>query len=286
MAKKTITVEGNTISILAAKGQEDYISLTDLAKKFNNENPSALIINWMRNKDTIEFLGVWEKLNNNAFNLIEFDKVKSEAGTNRFVISVGKWVASTQATGITAKAGRHDSGTFAHRDIALAFCYWLSPPFQLYVIKEFQRLKTEEAEKNKSALEWDIRRILTKINYRVHTDAVKTYLIPPKLLDTGADNLYYATEADILNLGLFGMTAKQWKEKNPTLKGNLRDDATTEQLLVLSNLENINAEFIKSGLDKQQRLRRLNEIAIHQMSLFTDLSILKKLKGNNNSAEE
>ena len=213
-----------------------------------------------------------------GFNLIEFDKVKSESGTNRFILSVSKWVDTTGAVGITTKAGRHGGGTFTHKDIALAFCYWVSPVFQLYLIKEFQRLKDQEALENKEALDWNLKRTLAKVNYRIHTDAVKTHLIPPRITGTNQEGVAYATEADILNLALFGVTAKQWRESNPDLKGNIRDHASAEQLLVLVNLENLNAHFIKEGVVKDERLLKLNQIAIHQMQLLSDPKTLQGFK--------
>jgi len=213
-----------------------------------------------------------------GFNLIEFDKVKSESGTNRFILSVSKWVDTTGAVGITTKAGRHGGGTFTHKDIALAFCYWVSPVFQLYLIKEFQRLKDQEALENKEALDWNLKRTLAKVNYRIHTDAVKTHLIPPRIKGTNQEGVAYATEADILNLALFGVTAKQWRESNPDLKGNIRDHASAEQLLVLVNLENLNAHFIQEGVVKDERLLKLNQIAIHQMQLLSDPKTLQGFK--------
>jgi KilA-N domain len=280
MAKRTIIVEGDEISFFTQK-EEDYISLTDIAKKVNSALPADVISNWIRNKDTIEFLEVWERLSNPNFNLVQLHEVKNEAGHNRFVISPSKWIERTNAIGLITKAGRYGSGTFAHKDIAMAFCYWVSPAFQLYVVREFQRLKAQEAKEQEEALDWNLKRTLAKINYHIHTDAVRTYLLPPKISETSFEGLYYASEADILNLALFGMTAKKWREANPEKKGNIRDDATTELLLVLSNLENLNAEFIKLGMDKQERLKRLNETAIHQMSLFADMNVIKALRKGN-----
>ena len=278
MAKKTIlTVQDTDVSVLLGN-EQDYFSLTDIAKRVNEENPAGIVINWLRLKDTIEFLGTWEILHNPSFNLIEFDKVKSEAGTNRFILSVSKWVDATGAVGIATKAGRYGGGTFAHKDIALAFCYWVSPTFQLYLIKEFQRLKDQEAKEHREALDWNLHRTLTKINYGVQTDAVKMYLVPPRLAGTKHAGVVYASEADVLNVALFGVTAKQWREANPDLKGNIRDYATTEQLLVLVNLENLNAHFIKERLAQDERLDRLNEIAIYQMELLSGSKALQGLK--------
>jgi KilA-N domain len=251
MANRIIQVEGSDINIILNTKADDYFSLTDIAKRFNQDAPADLIASWMRNKDTIEFLGVWEKLYNANFNLVQLEEVKKEAGFNRFIISPTKWISITNAIGLVTKTGRYGGGTFAHKDIALAFCYWISPPFQLYIIKEFQRLKEKEAQEEKDVLEWNIKRTLSKVNYKIHSDAVKNHLIPLKIQDTKFESLYYASEADLLNVALFGMTAKEWRDANPVLKGNMRDNATTEQLLVLANLENLNAEFIKMGLKKK-----------------------------------
>lgn len=264
---KIFTVQDTEVRIQNV-GQEEYICLTDMAKKFNAENPSVLIINWMRTLDTLEFLKTWEVLNGTDFNHIEFDKIKNEAGTNRFTISVGKWTELTNAVGIVSKSGRYGSGTFAHQDIAIAFGYWLSPTFQLYLIKEFQRLQKEEKERLQLEADWNVKRMLSKINYRFHTDAIRHHLVPPKLENTKAEGLYFASEADLLNLAVFGITAKEWRDQNPNLKGNMRDNASTEQLLVLANLENLNAEFIRQNLDKEERLMRLNEIAIYQLHML------------------
>jgi len=277
MAKKkktTLHIKGVDIRLLSNK-QEDFFSITDIAKKFNPTNPSVLIINWLRNKDTIEFLGVWEQLHNPKFNLIEFDKIKNEAGFNRFVLSAKKWINETGAIGIRSKAGRY-GGTYAHKDIALGFCYWISPPFQLYLLKEFQRLKAKEAEEEQASLKWQLKRTLAKVNYRIHTDAVQQHLIPSKLT-AKQQGIVYASEADLLNVALFGQTAKQWRTANSNKKGNIRDHATGEQLLVLSNLENLNAEFIKDGLDQEERLERLNEIAIYQMQVLVVPTTIRQL---------
>jgi KilA-N domain len=277
MAKKiTLTVQETDIAILSDKDQ-DFFSLTDIAKRINIDNPSAVVMNWMRNKDTIEFLGTWEILHNPNFNPLEFEGVKNEAGTNRFVLSPSKWMELTGAVGITAKAGRYGGGTFAHRDIALEFCSWVSPVFKLYLIKEFQRLKDIEADQAKETLAWNIKRTLAKVNYLIHTDAVKEHLVPPRVYNTKAESIYFASEGDLLNMALFGLSAKQWREANPEQKGNMRDYASTEQLLVLANLENLNAEFIRQGLSQNDRLIRLNEIAIHQMQLLLNVPGMKRL---------
>jgi len=277
MAKKknnTILVQDTTVRIFTHKS-EDYICLTDIAKRVN-ERSEIVIQNWLRNRDTVEFLGVWEKLHNPDFKHIEFDVFRSEAGLNSFTLSPKQWIEKTHALGILSKSGRY-GGTYAHSDIALGFCYWLSPPFQLYVIKEFKRLKIQESKDREVALNWDLRRTLSKINYSIHTDAIKETLIPQRLSKNKTSGLVYATEADILNLSLFGMTAKEWREQSNQTKGNIRDQATTEQLLVLANLEAINAELIRNGLSRDERIIRLNEAAITQMRSILNASSLDKL---------
>ena len=252
------------------QNKSDYICLTDMVK--NTENGLALIEKWLRNKNTIEFLGIWEEMYNPDFNSPEFEGIKNQAGLNRFVLSVKQWVEKTNSKGIIAKAGRY-GGTYAHKDIAFEFASWISPQFKLYLIKEFQRLKDEELKQ----LGWDIRRNLAKINYRIHTDAIKENLVPPEL-SARQTNLIYATEADVLNMALFGMTAKDWRDKNPRRKGNIRDDAEVSQLVCLSNLENLNALFIQENAPQPERLRKLNQIAIHQMKLLTDDQSIKRLE--------
>ncbi len=279
MAKKIIlNVQDLEIAVLSAH-EKDFFSLTDIAKRVNPENPAAIVINWLRNKDTIEFLGAWEVLHNSAFNLIEFDKVKNEAGTNRFILSVSRWVETTGAIGIQTKAGRYGGGTFAHKDIALEFCSWVSPVFKLYLVKEFERLKAEEAQMRQESLDWNLKRLLAKVNYRIHTEAVREYLIPPRLTYTKSEGIYFASEADLLNKALFGLTAREWRLANPEMKGNMRDYASAEQLLVLSNLENLNAEFLYQGLPVYDRLTRLNEVAIYQMELLMDIPAVRGLEG-------
>jgi hypothetical protein len=268
MAK--IKVQGKAITVISTD-QQDYISLTDMVR--NVENGLALIEKWLRNKNTIEFLGIWEEIYNPDFNSPEFEGIKNQAGLNRFVLSVKQWVAKTNSKGIIAKAGRY-GGTYAHKDIAFEFASWISPKFKLYLIKEFQRLKDEE----KKQLGWDIRRNLTKINYRIHTDAIKKNLIPPELRKSQTSHIY-ATEADILNMALFGMTAAMWREVSPGKEGNIRDYADISQLVCLSNLENLNALFIIEGLSQEIRLERLNQIAIGQMRIFTGDSGMKRLEG-------
>lgn len=270
----TLNVEGSDIRVLQQK-DSDYISLTDIARRFNAENPSILIINWLRTRDTLDFLGVWEKLNNPNFNLIEFDKIRNEAGRNNFVLSATRWIQETQAVGIMSKAGRYGN-TLAHRDIALGFCYWNSPAFQLYVIQEFQRLKEDETKR--LSTEWNVRRLISKANYHIHTDAVRNHIVPQRLYNTQFEGVFFASEADLLNLAVFGMTAKTWREQNPEVKGNMRDYATTEQLLVLSNLESMNARLIKMGLGQTERLKELNSMAIDQIEILLHDPSVKKLK--------
>ena len=242
--------------------EEDFISLTDIAKHKNPDAPADIVKNWLRNKNTIELLGLWEKLYNPDFKLVEFDQFRSEAGLNHFVLSPKQWIESTGAIGLTSKSGRY-GGTFAHKDIGFEFASWVSVEFKLYLIKEFQRLKEDE----RKTLGWDIRRNLAKINYRIHTDAIQQHLIPPAL-DKKQTSVVYASEADVLNLALFGITAAQWREANPDKNGNMRDEADVTQLVCLSNLENLNALFIAEGMTQQERLERLNQIAIHQMTLL------------------
>lgn len=264
-----INVEGSEISIIAIDNR-DYISLTDMVR--NVENGVALIEKWLRNKNTIEFLGIWEEMYNANFNSTEFEGIKNEAGFNRFILSVKQWVNKTNSIGIVAKAGRY-GGTYAHKDIAFEFASWVSPYFKLYLIKEFERLKEEEQKQ----LGWDIKRNLAKINYKIHTDAIKNKLVPEKLSKERI-NYIYASEADILNVALFGMTAKEWLENNPELKGNMRDYADISQLVCLSNLENLNAVFINEGMDATESIEKLNAIAIEQMRILTESERIKKLK--------
>lgn len=250
---------------LYTQNKEDYICLTDIARYKDQHRSDDIIKNWLRNRDTIEFLGLWETINNPNFNPVEFDGFRKLAGLNSFVLTAKQWNEKTNAIGIISKSGRY-GGTYAHKDIAFEFAAWISVEFKLYLIKEFQRLKAEESERK--ALDWDIKRNLAKINYHIHTDAIKKHLIPEKISKSD-ENLIYATEADILNLALFGLTAKEWQDKNPQLEGNMRDYADVSQLICLSNLENLNALFIKENLDKVKRLEKLNQIAIEQMTLLT-----------------
>jgi len=270
MKNRTITVQGAEVGI-TTRHEQDYISLTDMVKNF--EGGSVLIEQWLRNKDTVLFLGVWEQINNPAFNSLEFEGIRNEAGRNSFYLSAKKWIDATGAIGLHAKAGRY-GGTFAHRDIAFEFGSWLSPEFKLYLIKEFQRLKDEEARA--TSLEWSFQRTLAKINYRIHTDAIKERLIPPQLTKAQIVTVY-ASEADLLNVALFGMTAAQWRQANPQQPGNMRDVATLEQLVVLSNLESINAVLIHQGLTASGRLAQLNAIAISQMRSLIGATSVKRL---------
>lgn len=267
----TIHVQGSVIQIRTIN-DEDYISLTDMVRNF--PGTSALIEQWLRNKDTIEFLGVWEQINHSEFNSLEFEGIRNDAGTNRFYLSAKIWIEKTNAKGLVATAGRF-GGTYAQKDIAFEFGSWLSPQFKLYLITEFQRLKKQES--SRSSEEWNLHRTLAKINYRIHTDAVLNSIIPNSLSATQL-GLVYASEADILNMALFGMTAKTWRNQHPEKSGNMRDHATLEQLLVLANLEALNAEYLKMELPQPERLKRLNENAIHQLKLLTKKPIQKAFK--------
>jgi hypothetical protein len=271
MAK--INVLSREVRICSQK-EEDYICLTDMARYKDPERTDYIIQNWLRNRTTVEFLGIWEHLNNPDFNHIEFDGFRRQAGLNSFVLTAKQWIGKTGAIGIVSKPGRY-GGTYAHKDIAFEFASWISVEFKLYLIKEFQRLKEEEHKQ----LGWDIRRNLTKINYRIHTDAIKENLIPAQLSKAQV-NLVYASEADVLNMALFGMTAKQWRDTNPDLKGNIRDYADVSQLVCLSNLETLNAHFINERLSQTQRLEKLNRIAIHQMKLLTANTRIKRIEGS------
>jgi hypothetical protein len=269
--KKTkIEVRGTEITILSSEGN-DYISLTDMSKKFGDDN---LIYSWMRNRNTLEFLGIWEQIHNPNFKGGEFETFRKEAGLNSFHLTPRKWINATSAIGIQSKAGRY-GGTYAHKDIAFEFGSWLSPEFKLYLIKEFQRLKEEENER--LSLQWNLHRTLAKVNYRIHTDAIKENIIPPDITKK-QQGIIYATEADVLNVALFGKAAKQWREENPKADGNLRDQATIEQLLVLANLESLNAEFIRMDLSQSERLLKLNQTAIAQLKSLMGNKNLKKLK--------
>lgn len=273
MAKLTkMTVQGTEIMVFKHEDQ-DFISLTDIARYKNPEEPKDIVKNWMRNKSTIEFLGLWESINNPDFKGVEFDSFRGEAGSNSFVLSPQKWIEKTNAIGVRSKSG-NQGGTFAHKDIAFEFASWLSPEFKLFIIKEFQRLKEDENEK--LALGWDLKRNLARINYHIHTDAIKEHLVPVHLTPEQV-NFTYASEADVLNKALFGMTAKEWRDTNPKLDGNIRDHSSAAQLVCLSNLESLNAELIRQKLLQSERLQTLNEIAIVQMQSLINQSVIKKM---------
>jgi len=267
-----ISVWNRDVSLYLLK-EEDYISLTDIARYKDKQRTDYIIQNWLRNRNTIEFLGIWEHLNNPDFNPIEFDGIKNQSGLNSFVLTAKRWIKSTRAIGLVSKAGRY-GGTYAHKDIAFEFASWVSVEFKLYLIKEFQRLKEDE----RKTLGWDIKRNLAKINYRIHTDAIRTHLIPKELSPTQV-NCVYASEADVLNVALFGATASQWRTEHSDKKGNMRDYADVSQLVCLSNLENLNALFISEGLPQDARLERLNKIGIQQMTILTSSTRLGRSSG-------
>ena len=270
-----ITVQG--VEIKTFKGQYgDYISLTDIARNKNPNEPKDVVKNWMRSKSTIEFLGLWEQINNKMFKGVEFDSFMYEAGTNAFTLSPSKWIEATNAIGIISKAGKF-GGTYAHKDIAFEFASWVSAAFKLYLIKEFQRLKEDES--NRLKLEWNFQRTLAKVNYNIHTDAIKENLIPDTLSNKQT-SVIYANEADVLNMALFGKTAKDWRNENPYEKGNIRDMASIQQLVILSNLESINAMLIHQKSSQKERLIRLNEMAISQMKSLVSNRNVKKLSKN------
>lgn len=270
--KTKINVKDNLVSIIRV-GNIDYISLTDLARYKNPIEPKDVIKNWLRAKTNIEFLSVWEHMYNPRIKGVEIDTFKSEAGSHYFTMSPQRWIKETNAIGIISKSG-NNGGTYAHPDIAFAFASWISPEFNLYLIKEFERLKRNESYQRK--IEWSVRRELTKTNYKIHTDSIKQNLIPT--LTEKQKQYVYANEADILNVALFGMTAKEWKDKNPKLDGNMRDYANILQLVILSNLENLNAEMIKQEITQKDRLERLNDIAKHQYNILQDNDGVKKLE--------
>jgi len=271
--KSTIEVQGASVAVLS-QNQQDIICLTDIAKYKNPEHPDDVIRNWLRSRSTVEFLGVWERLNNPAFNPVEFDGIRMQTGLNSFVLTPKQWIEKTGAIGLTSSAGRY-GGTYAHKDIAFEFAAWVSVEFKLYLIKEFQRLKAEENDRLK--LEWNLQRTLAKINYHIHTDAIKEALMPPVITRQHA-SLVYANEADLLNVALFGKTAKEWRAAHPDAEGNLRDHAPLEQLVVLTNLESLNAVLIRQGLPQPERLLKLNEIAITQMRTLLASNTLKRLR--------
>lgn len=268
--KETLHAKGIDIGIYTEDYQNEYISLTDIAKYRNEDDPRFAIQNWMRNRNTIEFLGVWEGLHNPDFNRVQFEAVKSEAGLNRFVMTPSKWIEQMNAIGMTSRAGRYGGGTYAHSDIAMSFATWISPEFQLYIMKDYRRLKADE--NSRLSLGWNLNREISKLNYRIHTDAIKENLIPPEL--TLEQIAYkYANEADLLNVALFGKTAKKWREENKGRKGNIRDYATLQQLLVLANLESYNAVLIGQKKTQGERLKLLRDLALQQLQTLNSLSM-------------
>lgn len=270
--KSVIHAKDTDISVISAIGKEDYISLTDIAR-YRSDEPKDVVKNWLRSKSTIEFLGLWEQMNNPNFKGVEFDSFKNEAGGNAFTLSPQKWVNTTNAIGIVSKSGRY-GGTFAHKDIAFEFASWISPEFKLYIIKDYQRLKEDEAYR--LSLDWNVKRLISKANYKIHTEAIKENLIPPDIAKS-RQGFIYASEADVLNVALFGQTAAEWCKANPQTKGNIRDYATIEQLLVLANLESANAMFIENGVEQSERAVLLNQLAIKQLKTLSEAASIKQL---------
>ena len=270
MIKKEIIVDNTNITIVSIN-EDDYISLTDIAK-YKSDDPIAVISNWMRNRNTVEYLGIWESLYNQDFKPLEFEGFRKQAGLNAFTLSPQKWVKTTNAIGIISKSGRY-GGTYAHKDIAFKFASWISVEFELYIVKEFQRLKQEEQNK----IGWSAKRELARINYHIHTDAVRNKLVPTEV-SMSQKNTIYAEEADVLNVAIFGMTAKEWRESNPNLNGNIRDYATVNELICISNMENINSVMINENAPQSERLEKLNKIAIHQMNILENCNNRKLLK--------
>ncbi len=270
-----INANGTEISLIVPPNQkDDYISLTDIAKYRNPDDPAGVVANWLRNRNTIEYLGLWEQMNNPSFNPLEFEEFKYSSGENSFTLSPRKWIDSTNAIGLISKAGRY-GGTYAHSDIAFEFASWISPEFKLYIIKDYQRLKIEES--NRLALGWDTKRELSKINYRIHTDAIKDFLITPEL--TKQEKGYtYASEADLLNVALFGKTAKQWRDETGNKKQNMRDYASVDQLIVLVNLESMNADMIRQNIPASERLEKLRNVAYYQLQSLQSNNTANKLK--------
>lgn len=278
MAKKRTIQVGDDEVVIIKQQAEDYISLTDMARYKNAEATGLVISHWLSTRYAVDFLGIWERINNPDFNVTEFSNIRMEAGTNGFVLTSKQWIERTNAVGIVATPGRY-GGTYAHKDIAFEFASWLSPEFKFYLIREYQRLKDDETDRLK--LGWNVQRTLSKINYRIHTDAIKDTLVPPQVTQQQLTGIY-ASEADLLNVALFGMTAIQWRMANPDKEGNMRDYATLEQLVVLSNMESLNAVFIRQGLSSAERLRQLNQIAITQMrSLIANNEIKRLTEGEN-----
>ena len=278
--KSVIHAKDTDIAVISAIGQDDYISLTDIAR-YRSDEPKDVVKNWLRSKATIEFLGLWEELNNPNFKGVEFDSFRNEAGANAFTLSPKKWIEATNAIGIISKSGRY-GGTYAHKDIAFEFASWVSPEFKLYIIKDYQRLKSDEA--HRLALDWNVKRLLSKANYKLHTEAIKQNLIPPEIR-ADKQGFIYANEADVLNVALFGMTASQWRSDNPELSGNMRDYATIEQLLVLANLENANAMYIEEGKSREERALLLNKLAIAQLRTLADTASIARLASLQDNSE-
>jgi len=273
--KATIKAKGTEITVLSKGDENDFISLTDIARYRNRDEPKDVVKNWMRSRSTIEFLGLWEQLNNPNFKGVEFDSFINEAGSNAFTLSPQKWISTTNAVGMLSRSGRY-GGTFAHKDIAFEFASWVSAEFKLYIIKDYQRLKADE--NSRISLEWNVNRVISKINYKIHTDAIKSNLIP-HLVSKQQQAFTYASEADMLNVALFGKTAREWKEQNAETTGNMRDEANIQQLIVLSNLESMNAELIKQGIPQNMRLVALNKMAIEQMISILGSATIKQLEG-------
>jgi len=275
MKQNKLIVQDINVS-LTKINNEDFISLTDIARSKNSDEPKDVVKNWLRNKNTVEFLGLWETINNENFKGVEFDSFKNDAGSNSFTLSPTKWIKSTSAIGIYTKVGKNGA-TFAHVDIAFEFASWISAEFKLYLIKEFQRLKDDESQREQ--IGWDLKRSIAKINYKIHTDAIKESLIPNQLT-TNQISFIYANEADILNVALFGITEKEWRKNNPNLEGNIRDYSSVEQLVVLSNMESMNAELIKNNIPQEKRLQILNSMAISQLKSISNINNIKKLENN------
>ena len=268
--KDTLHVQGIDVGIYTEDYRNEYISLTDIARYRNSDDPRFAIQNWMRNRNTLEFLGLWESLHNPSFNRVQFDTFRTEAGLNRFVMTPSKWIEMTEAIGIVTKAGRYGGGTYAHSDIAMEFASWISSEFKLYLMKDYRRLKYDE--NSRLSLSWNLNREISKINYRVHTDAIQQNLLPPDLTKE-QQSYVYADEADVLNVALFGMSAAQWRAQNPGLTGNIRDCATIQQLLVLANMESYNALLIDQKCPQQERLQALRKMAIKQLQTLASLDV-------------
>lgn len=276
-----LNIDGSEIRVISDYNNEDndYICLTDIANKFGSQE---YIKNWLQNKSTIEFLGAWEKLNNNNFNLVEFYQIKNEAGSSKFLMSVKKWINITNAIGINAKTGKYNSGTYAHKDIAMSFCAWISPEFQLYIIKEFQRLKKEESERKNALVDWNNHRWLSKVNFKIHTDAIQNHIIPISRIPIGKEGIIYASETEMLNKVIFGMTSQEFKQKYPEyINSNMREEiATTKQLQILANLESYNATMIRDGLTQKQRFDKLTIETEEQKKSIKDNNFTKNLSNN------